>query len=238
MKKLLSLGLIVCLISSIAVFSACEFNANPPNERIPTHTQYIVGIFRHNIHPDWDGTFNDALKQTENDLRQMLASKGFYNVRIEQYNIYYLRVIVADIGEPNVVLRQIGEPAQIEFRVRGDVVIVGGNVISAQAVFFSFNFDYVVSVLFDVQGAANLYSVTQQNIGEVLEIWMIINDSLGAIERLISAPMIVTPITGGSAVITGMGSIERANELANQINAGRLPLLLERIDIYVLSVDA
>ncbi|MCL2556679.1 MAG: hypothetical protein FWE03_06685 [Firmicutes bacterium] len=248
MKKFFSLIFIFAIILCLSIFSACEFNANPSSEEKdqnpPTYTQYIVGVFRHNIQPDWDGIFDDALIQTKNSLRQMLEAQGFvHNVGIEQYKINYLRVTIPDIGEPNVILRQLGEPVQIEFRFRGEVVIVGHNVLSAQATFLSFDNDYIVSLLFDAQGAIALYNATQ-NVGEVIEIWAIMGraeakmDHTDRIEILMASPIIQTPIAGGSAIISGMGNMQTANELAVQINAGRLPLLLESINIYAVSVSA
>ncbi|MCR5661473.1 MAG: protein translocase subunit SecD [bacterium] len=50
-----------------------------------------------------------------------------------------------------------------------------------------------------------------------------------------SEPVVQTPITGGSGQITGHFTIEEANELANILNAGALPVDVDIIEAYTVS---
>jgi preprotein translocase subunit SecD/SecD/SecF fusion protein len=68
---------------------------------------------------------------------------------------------------------------------------------------------------FDGQGARRFGEATAANIGRP---FAIILDG-----RVISAPTIVSPITGGTGQITGTFSIAEASELVNLLNGGALP---------------
>ena len=48
-------------------------------------------------------------------------------------------------------------------------------------------------------------------------------------DELISAPLVSNPITGNQTVITGLGSLDEAKNLAIQLNAGSLPVPLRTI---------
>ncbi len=73
----------------------------------------------------------------------------------------------------------------------------------------------VVLLYFNTQGAARFARITSRNVGKRLAIVL---DSV-----VYSAPVIQERISGGSAQITGMGSMEEAKELAVVLKAGALP---------------
>ena len=68
---------------------------------------------------------------------------------------------------------------------------------------------------FDGQGARRFGEATAANIGKP---FAIILDG-----KVISAPTIISPITGGTGQITGSFSIQEASELVNLLNGGALP---------------
>ncbi|MDE2213015.1 MAG: protein translocase subunit SecD [Patescibacteria group bacterium] len=74
----------------------------------------------------------------------------------------------------------------------------------------------VVEVNFDSQGAQLFSQITTQNVGSELAIFL---DG-----QLLSAPVIQTPITNGTAIISGNFSAETAKELATNLNLGALPV--------------
>jgi len=78
-----------------------------------------------------------------------------------------------------------------------------------------------VDLNFNTQGARRFGTATQQNSGKLFAI--ILDDVV------ISAPRIDQPILGGQAQIYGSFTVESANDLAVQLNAGRLPIELSGI---------
>jgi preprotein translocase subunit SecD len=72
-----------------------------------------------------------------------------------------------------------------------------------------------VDFRFDSQGAKRFASATTQNVGKR---FAIVLDG-----KVISAPTIINPITGGSGQITGSYDVSSANDLAILLRAGALP---------------
>ena len=77
----------------------------------------------------------------------------------------------------------------------------------------------VVSFRFNGEGARRFGTVTSRNVGKP---FAIVLDG-----KVISAPNIINPITGGSGQITGNFTIQSANELAILLRAGALPAPLK-----------
>lgn len=69
------------------------------------------------------------------------------------------------------------------------------------------------------QGSKEFAALTREMLGKPLGIFFD--------EKLLSAPIIQTPITGGRCVITGNFSEEDARLLADQLNSGALPARLK-----------
>ena len=73
----------------------------------------------------------------------------------------------------------------------------------------------VVQVVFDEEGGDLFGEITKRNVGKPIAIFV------GG--QLVSAPTVQTEITGGSAVITGVGTFENAKQLAQDLNTGAIP---------------
>ncbi|OGV45051.1 MAG: hypothetical protein A2017_05890 [Lentisphaerae bacterium GWF2_44_16] len=76
-----------------------------------------------------------------------------------------------------------------------------------------------INLEFNTKGAKRFGEVTSQNVGRMLAIVL---DS-----KLYSAPVIQTAIEGGNAVITGQFSREEADNIANALVSGSLPVRIE-----------
>jgi protein-export membrane protein SecD len=79
----------------------------------------------------------------------------------------------------------------------------------------------LVSLTFDSTGARLFEEITGRNVGKILAIYI---DNI-----LISAPRVQEKISGGKAQITGKFTIEEAKKLANNLNAGALPVPIKLI---------
>ncbi len=93
-------------------------------------------------------------------------------------------------------------------------VIVGGDTLTDAQATFQDN-QPVVSFKFDGAGARRFGDATRENVGKP---FAIVLDN-----KVISAPVIREPITGGSGIISGSFTVQSASDLALLLRAGALP---------------
>lgn len=112
------------------------------------------------------------------------------------------------------------EEGQNSLVIKKKAVITGDQLNNAQAQFQ----DAVPVVHFSMNhvGAKKFAEVTTKNIGKRLAI--ILDD------KVLSAPSINTPITGGDGIISGSFTVDSATELALMLRAGALPAPLKIIE--------
>jgi protein-export membrane protein SecD len=91
-----------------------------------------------------------------------------------------------------------------------------GKYLKKASVQFDQNSEAEVALSFDSTGAKLFEDMTGRNIGKPIAIFL---DG-----EVISAPTVDTKISGGDAVITGNFTVAKANELAQRLNAGALPV--------------
>ncbi len=94
-------------------------------------------------------------------------------------------------------------------------IITGENLVDAQPSFDSRTGEPVVNFRFDSVGSKRFGDVTRANVGRL---FAIVLDN-----KVISAPVIREPITGGSGQISGQFTVQSANDLAVLLRAGALP---------------
>ena len=132
--------------------------------------------------------------------------------------------------DPETAIAELGETALLSFRdPEGNIRVEGKNVASAKAESQNDNgvTEYVVSLIFDSEGAQLFQEATGSLVGQNMGIYMD--------DAIISNPVVQTEISGGQAVITGMENYEEAKELADKINAGALPFALETKSFSTIS---
>jgi SecD/SecF fusion protein len=113
----------------------------------------------------------------------------------------------------------------VPYLLRKRSVVSGENLIDSQARIDSRSGEYVVTFTFDSQGARAFGEVTRQSVGKLFAI--VLDD------KVITAPVIRTPILDGSGQIEGGGvgfTAEEANDLAILLRAGALPAKLNVIE--------
>ncbi|MEA2020271.1 MAG: protein translocase subunit SecD, partial [Patescibacteria group bacterium] len=152
---------------------------------------------------------------------------------------------VTDTGQ---ALSLIGETAQLDFRrpVYQDVEessanqgedlgelseqlvgfekteLTGGNLKNAEVSFNQQTGEAQVAIEFDEEGAERFEQLTGELIDEPLAIFLD--------DQPISAPRVQEKISQGKAVISGQFSLDEAQKLAIQLNAGALPVPLEIVE--------
>jgi SecD/SecF fusion protein len=116
-----------------------------------------------------------------------------------------------------------GPSGQIErYAVRRRVEVDGANLTDARAGQDSRTGEWVVNFSFDSIGTRRFAEVTRQNVNRPFAI--VLDD------RVITAPNIREPITGGRGQISGSFTARTANDLAVLLRAGALPAPLTVVE--------
>ena len=132
---------------------------------------------------------------------------------------------VAPIGSQ--VLAYPGYPGG-RIAVKRSVIVGGDQLVNAQAAFDQNN-KPIVNFTFDAGGGKRFAKVTQDNTGKL---FAIILDN-----QVISAPIINTPILGGSGYIEGNFTADSSNQLAIALRSGKLPIALKVIEESTVSPE-
>ncbi len=109
-----------------------------------------------------------------------------------------------------------------EYLVKKRILLTGDNLVNAAATVDPQSGKYVVAFEFDRKGAKKFSKITTENTFQRLAILL---DN-----RVISAPQIREPITGGQGNISGNFSPETANDLAVLLRAGSLPAPIDVLE--------
>jgi preprotein translocase subunit SecD len=148
---------------------------------------------------------------------------------------YRILVELAGISDINQALDLIGKTAQLDFRELSpdatqaafltDFIptgLTGKNLTRSLTQFNSQTAEPEVILVFDEQGSQLFSEITGRNIGKPVAIFLD--------DQIVTVPTVNTQITGGEAVISGAFTLEEANNVSIQLNAGALPVPIEIIE--------
>lgn len=126
------------------------------------------------------------------------------------------------ITNASEALLELGEMALLTFKdPDGKVVLEGKHVKKSSPAVNTQTSEPIVQLELTEEGGALFFAATTRLVNQKIAIYMD--------ETLISDPNVNEPISGGSAVIENIGTVEEAVDLANKINAGALPFALTAI---------
>ncbi|MGA8170730.1 MAG: protein translocase subunit SecD [Methylocystis sp.] len=131
--------------------------------------------------------------------------------------------LVANPGESPAETEEMEQADQTEkISIEKQVMVQGEDLTDAQPGFDQRGGEPVVNFRFNIRGAQKFGEVTSKNVGRL---FAIVLDN-----KVISAPRILTPITGGSGQISGHFTVEQANNLSILLRAGALPAKLDIVE--------
>jgi len=107
----------------------------------------------------------------------------------------------------------------------GNIILTGSDVLRATAMLDN-NSSPVVNLVLNEVGTEKFAIATAEFRGRQI--------SINMDDEELSSPMVNDVITGGEAVITGMGSVEEAQNLAGIINSGALPYPVRAIQVQTV----
>lgn len=145
-----------------------------------------------------------------------------------------ISIEIPGVSDANEILQDMGKPGALEFMDQEnfekfaageeyEVVLDGSDIGSASAAIDSSGTvrEYVVQLSMNDAGTKKFADATTANVGKPI---YIIYDG-----EVVSYPVVQTAITGGSAVINGMKDADEAEQLAQTIRIGALPLTLREL---------
>ncbi|MDD3182701.1 MAG: protein translocase subunit SecD [Alphaproteobacteria bacterium] len=186
-----------------------------------------------------------AMDQSIEIVRRRIDETGTREPSIQRQGDNRILVQLPGVDDPGRIKKLLGQTAKLSFRlvdenasmdtvarvppgterlpstedagrtwvVQKRVMVSGDTLVDAQPSFQTG--DPVVSFKFDSQGARRFGEATRTNVGRL---FAIVLDG-----KVISAPVIREPITGGSGVISGHFTTQSAQDLALLLRAGALP---------------
>ncbi len=162
-----------------------------------------------------------------NIMQKRLTARNFTEATVTREGMNRFAVEIPEVTNPEEVLEILGTTAKLTFNhpETGDVLLEGKNVKKAIATPYSDPAtgltDYVVSLTFDNEGTKAFADATTALVGQPIVI------SLDNVPM--SWPTVNEPITTGEAMISGQFTMQDAEDLANLINSGNLPVELKEI---------
>lgn len=175
---------------------------------------------------DSDASFDSLLQGTITVIQNRLTDRGYAESTVQRIGGDGIRVEIPDVTDPNAILDLIGTPAKLEFRDPTGETFMDGSMVELAGVAME-DGEYVIQFQLNDEGAAIFADKTAQYLGQNLTIYL--DDQV-----LIDAT-VQSVITGGSGIINGMGSLERAQNVAAQIQSGALPLVLTQQKVDTVS---
>ncbi len=194
-----------------------------------------------------DNKVKRAVEQTIEVLNRRVNGLGTTEPNIQRQGNDRVLVEVPGLQDTNRLKEIVGTTAKLEFRLVADpganpgdvdqldqtdqpgklpvekqVMVQGEDLTDAQPGFNSRTGEPVVNFRFNIRGGQQFGQVTSANVGRP---FAIVLDN-----KVISAPRILGPITGGSGQISGHFTVEQANNLAILLRAGALPAKLTIVE--------
>ncbi|MFL5023871.1 MAG: protein translocase subunit SecD [Microvirga sp.] len=187
-----------------------------------------------------------AVDQSIEVVRRRIDFGGTTEPSIQRQGADRILVQVPGLQDPQQLKALLGETGNLEFRllaqpgatdvdmlpmedaggqrvpVERRVIAEGGDLTDAQPAFDSQTRQPIVNFRFNIRGAQRFGQATTENLGRSLAIVL---DN-----RVISAPTIQSPITGGSGQISGSFTVEQVNNLAVLLRSGALPAKLTIVE--------
>jgi preprotein translocase subunit SecD len=187
-----------------------------------------------------------AVSQSIEVLNRRLNGAGTKETNVQQQGVDRVLIEVPGLQDTTRLKDLLGATAKLEFRLVADagaapgdveelpqqqggtlpvekrVMVAGEDLVDAQPGFDSRTGEPVVNFRFNLRGGQRFGEVTSDNVGRP---FAIVLDG-----KVISAPRILSPITGGSGQISGNFTVEQADNLAVLLRAGALPAKLTVVE--------
>lgn len=165
---------------------------------------------------------DDAMNRVVKILENRVNAMGLTEPVIQREGKNRIIVELPGVKDPDKAIDVLGKTAMMEFKDEdGNAALTGTDLKDAREETDQQG-QNLVSLEFTEEGAQKFADLTAQNVGRTIAI------SLDG--KILTAPNVKEPITGGKAVITGERSLEEAHNLALLIRSGALPVKVQVVE--------
>lgn len=179
---------------------------------------------------DENGITEEKMESTVAAIKKRVDTMGVSEATVTKLGEDRIRVSIPSVTDQQQALDMIGKTAQLEFvGPDGEVILTGENVVESNAVSQQTSSGLeqpVVTLKFDEAGTKLFAEATQKFQNQQI--------SIELDDEVISSPNVNAVISNGEAVIEGMGDADEANNLAELIRGGALPLKLETLSVNTI----
>jgi preprotein translocase subunit SecD len=154
-------------------------------------------------------------------LKALLGQTAKMDFRMVDTTVPPDQAVKGQVPPDSEVLPSAESPDR-PYVIKKQVLVSGGDLTDAQPGFDQRNGQPIVSFKFNSSGSRKFAQATTENVKQP---FAIVLDN-----KVISAPVIQEPITGGQGQISGNFTVQQANDLAILLRAGALPAPLTIIE--------
>ncbi|MGH6737928.1 MAG: protein translocase subunit SecD, partial [Bradyrhizobium sp.] len=159
--------------------------------------------------------------QDPTHLKEILGKTAKMEFRMVDTTVPPDQAQAGRVPPDSEVLMSTSSPP-IPYVIKKQVLVTGGDLTDAQTGFDQRSGEPVVNFKFNTAGSRKFAQATTENVGQP---FAIVLDN-----KVISAPVIREPITGGQGQISGNFTVQSANDLAILLRAGALPAPLTVVE--------
>lgn len=170
----------------------------------------------------------EALRETAKSLEKRADAYGVAEPEVTPEGTNRIRARIAGVSNHEQVKEIMRKPAELTFRGPDGTIEMHGSDFVEGAAVVSFDQLNQPMILIEVKEKSKLEAVSKKLYGQPLSIYLD--------EAMLSSPIVEAVLPDGKATIQGNYTAESAQELADIINLGALPLKLE--EKYTQSVGA
>jgi protein-export SecD/SecF family membrane protein len=172
---------------------------------------------------------DQVLKDTAAALNNRVNVLGVSEPDITVEKPDRIRVQLAGVKDPKKARELLGKQAKLTFRdPSGKQVLMDGTNLKEHGAKVEYDEANRPVVALELKDAEKFAEITKKYLGQPLPIYLD--------DHMLSAPVVQSVIANGRAIITGQRTVEEAQQLADLLNAGAIPLRLKEVQSY--AVDA
>ncbi len=180
-----------------------------------------------------DPALSENIESVIASMRVRLDAEGYSEATVVKQGTGRIRIEIPInetnmVEDPAVITQYLVKPALIEFKdPNNNVLFTGADMETVVPSYDSEDKKYIVSFSLNSVAAATFAKATAEFQGKPISICL---DG-----TVISDPVVNTVIPDGKAYIEGSFTAESAQQLANQIKSGALPIEMEEIEVRSVS---
>ncbi len=222
-RGILGLILIVVVVAAVYVyFTAVSPVTNYVKEGLDLKggVHVVLQATRPATHAD--------MQKAETIIAYRANKLGISEPSIQLQGSNQIVVDLAGVHNQQAAIKMIGQTAQLIFKApNGSIILTGKDLTSASAALDQ-TYGPIVNLQFNSEGARLFAAATKKYLGQTISIWLDKNE--------LENPRVDSVISGGQGMISGgFSSLKQAQQTADLLNSGALPIPMRIIEAQTVS---